>query len=120
MIYKLVDDETWHAALQAGSFGGAGIDLTDGFIHFSTGEQLPGTAEKYFAGRTDLIIVAVDPEVLGTTLRYEPSRDGALFPHLYGELSMDNVAYHRPFRCAHCDVVPPADHPGSCPRCAAE
>lgn len=115
MIYKLVDVATWDPAVAAGTFEGAGIDLADGYIHFSTGEQLAGTAAKYFAGRTDLVIVAVDPAVLGDALRFEPSRDDELFPHLYGELAISDVAFHRPFACAICDVLAPADHPAECP-----
>ena len=91
MIYKIVDTQTWQTAEAAGSFKGASIDLSDGYIHFSSPDQVQETADKHFAGQQDLLLVAVNAESLGERLRWEPSRDGALFPHLYGELSMEHV-----------------------------
>lgn len=78
-------------AVTAGEFVGAGIDLTDGYIHFSAAHQVVKTAAKYFSGQTDLVLVSVVPAKLGDDLRWEPSRDGDLFPHLYAKLQLQNV-----------------------------
>jgi uncharacterized protein (DUF952 family) len=91
LIYKIVPAEIWRQAESDGVFHGAGIDLADGFIHLSTAQQTRRTAELYFAGQTGLALIAVDAEALGAALRYEPSRDGALFPHLYGPLPLAAV-----------------------------
>jgi len=92
-IFKLIDRPAWRAASEAGTFGGSAVDAGDGFIHFSTAAQLPETAARHFAGRSDLVLVAVDAAVLGDALRWEVSRGGALFPHLYGPLSMGAVRW---------------------------
>jgi len=93
MIYKVLSRELWSAAEAAGQFEGAGIDLADGYIHFSTEEQVVETVEKHFAGQTDLVLVAVDADALsGETLKWEPSRGGALFPHLYEPLPVSAVS----------------------------
>jgi uncharacterized protein (DUF952 family) len=92
-IYKLVPAQIWAQAEESGRFAGLPVDLQDGFIHFSTGSQLRETAEKHFKGQRDLLLVAVDPRRLGAELRWEPSRGGALFPHLYGDLAMDSVIF---------------------------
>lgn len=91
LIYKVVSADEWVAATEKGAFLGAAIDLADGYIHFSTAEQLRETVEKHFAGQPDLVLVAVDAEGLGKDLKWEPSRGGALFPHLYCPLTMDSV-----------------------------
>ena len=96
VIYKIVAAEEWAKAQAAGVFAGAAIDRADGFIHFSTGDQAPQTAAKWFAGRGDLTLAAIDAEALGDDLRWEPSRGGALFPHLYGPLPMSAVVWSRP------------------------
>jgi uncharacterized protein (DUF952 family) len=96
IVYKIVATEEWAAAETAGAFTGAAIDRADGFIHFSTAEQAPETAAKWFAGRGDLTLAAIDAEALGDDLRWEPSRGGALFPHLYRALPMSVVAWSRP------------------------
>jgi len=85
-IYKICDQAEWRAATAVGVYRGSSDDLRDGFIHFSLAEQLRATAAKWFAGRTDLLLIAFDPHTLGPALRYEASRGGALFPHLYAEL----------------------------------
>ena len=98
-VYKIVDAQTWAAAEAAGEFRGAGVDLSDGFIHFSTAEQVRETAAKHYAGRDGLVLVAVDGarlDAMGEALRYEPSRGGALFPHLYAPLPMGAVVSVRP------------------------
>ena len=79
-----------------GRFEGAAIDLTDGYIHFSTADQLAVTADLHFAGQTDLIVAAIRPSLLGEALKYEPSRGGQLFPHLYGHLPRSSVAWVSP------------------------
>ncbi len=85
-IYKILPASEWRAAERAGAFHGSAVDLKDGYIHFSTAEQVRETAAKHFAGLDDLLLVAVDAQALGDALKWEPSRGGALFPHLYGEL----------------------------------
>jgi uncharacterized protein (DUF952 family) len=90
-IYKICPRALWREAERAGRFDGAPIDLADGFIHFSTAAQVRETAARHFAGIDDLVLVAVDAETLGTALRYEKSRGGALFPHLYASLPMSAV-----------------------------
>lgn len=96
IIYKIVPGILWREAEAAGIFGGAPIDLQDGYIHFSTGAQARRTAELYFKGQDDLLLVAVDGDALGEALRYEASRDGDLFPHLYAPLALDAVLWTRP------------------------
>ena len=98
VVYKIVAAKEWSEAERAGVFLGAGVDRADGFIHFSTAEQAPDTADKWFAGRDDLTLAAIDAEALGGALRWEPSRGGALFPHLYGPLPMSAVVWSRPLR----------------------
>jgi uncharacterized protein (DUF952 family) len=95
VVYKIVAAEEWREAERAGVFIGAAVDRADGFIHFSTAGQAPDTAAKWFAGRNDLILAAVDAQALGGALRWEPSRGGALFPHLYGPLPMSAVVWSR-------------------------
>ena len=84
-IYKLLDAAEWGAARTKGWFDGSGVDLADGFIHFSSAEQLAETARRHFKGQNDLVCLAVEVDAL-PALRWEPSRGGALFPHLYGAL----------------------------------
>lgn len=93
LIYKICPETLWRDAEAAGRFSGAAIDLTDGYIHFSTGAQLRETAARHFAGQQGLLLIAVDDAVLGEALRYEPSRGGALFPHLYGALDPKTVRW---------------------------
>lgn len=88
-IYKILRREEWSAAREAGIFTGSGIDLRDGYIHFSTAAQAQETARLHFRGKTDLVILEVDGAALG--LVWEPSRGGALFPHLYGPLPIAAV-----------------------------
>ncbi len=81
----------WRNAEAAGAFNGAPVDLADGYIHFSTREQVAETAARHFSGMTGLLLIAVDAGALGPALKYEPSRGGDLFPHLYGALPMSAV-----------------------------
>lgn len=85
-IYKICAAAEWRAAERAGVYRGSAVDRRDGFIHFSTAEQVAETAAKHFAGQRDLVLVSVDAGSLGDPLKWEPSRGGALFPHLYGEM----------------------------------
>jgi uncharacterized protein (DUF952 family) len=96
IIYKISDVTLWNEAERAGVFTGAPVDVADGFIHFSTAAQAAETAARHFAGRSDLVLVAVDAGALGADLRHEPSRGGALFPHLYGTLAMSAVRWVKP------------------------
>jgi uncharacterized protein (DUF952 family) len=96
IIYKICDVALWRAAERERRFDGAKIDARDGYIHFSTAEQVVETAARYFAGGHDLLLIAVDADSLGVALKWEPSRGGALFPHLYGPLSLDAVRWVKP------------------------
>ncbi len=91
-VYKIVSTADWRRAQAEGVFHGAAIDLADGYIHFSSAAQAEETAAKHFAGQRDLLLVAVDAARLGDALKWEISRGGALFPHLYGALPLDAVA----------------------------
>lgn len=95
-IYKICDAALWRAAESAGRFDGAPIDAADGYIHFSTAAQVRETAARHFAGADDLVLAAVDAGALGSALRHEPARGGALFPHLYGSLPMSAVLWVKP------------------------
>jgi uncharacterized protein (DUF952 family) len=95
-IYKICDAVAWRAAERTGEFTGAPVDLADGYIHFSAADQVEETAAKHFAGRHDLVLVAVAADALGPALKWEPSRGGALFPHLYGKLALSAVRWAQP------------------------
>ncbi len=92
IIYKIIDRDEWDAAHACGRFVGSQDDKRDGFIHFSTASQLPATAAKHFAGRDNLLLLAVDDANLKPALKWEASRAGALFPHLYAVLPVSSVA----------------------------
>ena len=96
IIFKICRAAEWAEAAREGAFRGSAIDLSDGYIHFSTGKQVAETAAKHFAGQIDLVLVAVDAAALGDSLRWEPSRGGALFPHLYGELPATAALWVKP------------------------
>ena len=98
LIYKIFRADEWKSFQSGGNTEGAPVDLADGFIHFSTAEQARETAAKHFAGEDHLILFAVDSDGLGDALRWEPSRGGALFPHLYAELSLADVTWAEPLR----------------------
>src|ERR1043166_6153917 len=95
-IYKICDAAARQAAERVGEFAGAPVDLADGYIHFSAADQVRETAAKHFAGQRDLVLVAVDADALGPALKWEPSRGGALFPHLYGKLPLTAVRWSKP------------------------
>ena len=96
LIYKIFRAEEWAALQAGGETAGAPVDLADGFVHFSTAAQACETAAKHFAGEDGLMLLAVEAEALGVDLKWEPSRGGALFPHLYRVLRMTDVAWARP------------------------
>ncbi len=85
-VYKIAGFKEWDEALENGTFDGAPIDLADGFIHFSCADQLRETAARHFAGRDDLMLIKVATEPMARHYKMEPSRGGALFPHLYAKL----------------------------------
>jgi uncharacterized protein (DUF952 family) len=95
-IYKICAAAHWQAAQHDGIFSGSADDLRDGYIHFSTAEQVAETARRYFHGRGDLVLLHVAAESLGADLKWEPSRGGALFPHLYASLRLDAVLHVEP------------------------
>ena len=94
--YKVLTDEQMAAFLAVGSLAGAPVDLADGYIHLSTAEQLAGTVDKHFAGQSGLHIAAVDLTALAAVVRWEPSRGGQLFPHIYAALPYSAVIAHGP------------------------
>ncbi len=95
-IYKILRAEEW-AELQAkGVNQGAPIDVADGYVHFSTADQVRETAAKHFAGEDGLILAALDANALGSTLKWEVSRSGVKFPHLYAPLRLADVVWHAP------------------------
>ena len=95
LIYKIFRRPEWDALRTAGQTAGAPVDLADGFVHFSTAAQVAETAARHFAAESDLVLVAVSVEALGDALRWEPSRGGALFPHLYRELRLTDVVWDK-------------------------
>jgi len=100
LIYKICPAPLWREAERKGRFDGAPVDLADGYIHFSTAAQLAETAAKHFAGQDGLLLIAADDSRLGPALRYEPSRGGALFPHLYAALDPKTVRWIVPLPLA--------------------
>ena len=97
VAYKIIDLAEWDAACAAGAYAGSAVDLADGYIHMSTADQLAETAAKHYAGRTGLMLLTVDLTVLGEAVVWEPSRGGALFPHIYGDLPVAAVTTAEPF-----------------------
>jgi uncharacterized protein (DUF952 family) len=96
IIYKICQRASWRTAEQTGSYRGSDTDAGHGFIHFSTAAQLAGTVVKHFARQSDLLIVAVDADALGSALKWEHSRGGDLFPHLYASLPVGAVRWTQP------------------------
>ena len=95
LIYKILRRPEWDAFHAAGRSLGAPIDLADGFIHFSTAAQVAETAAKWFGKESDLVLVAFDADALGAALKWEESRGGALFPHLYRPLERAEVVWDK-------------------------
>ena len=96
IIYKIAPEALWREAEKNGRFTGAAIDVADGFIHFSTTGQVRETAARHFAGQSDLLLIVIDGSRLGDALKYEVSRGGALFPHLYAPLDLEAVIWVKP------------------------
>lgn len=97
IAYKVLTADQLALLEHQGSFAGAPVDLADGYIHLSTADQLRGTIDKHFAGQKDLQLVAVDLEALGDKVKWEESRGGALFPHIYGApITLDVVVAYSP------------------------
>lgn len=90
-IFKIVSTHEWALAEAEGRFIGSSVDIDDGFIHFSTATQAAETARRHFAGRKNLLLVAIDVASLASALKWEPSRGGDLFPHLYDTLDLAAV-----------------------------
>jgi uncharacterized protein (DUF952 family) len=95
LIYKILRRAEWDAFRDAGETTGAPVDLADGFLHFSTAAQVAETAAKHFRDESDLVLLAIDAETLGDDLKWEPSRGGMLFPHLYRPLRMGDVVWDK-------------------------
>ncbi|WP_066780989.1 DUF952 domain-containing protein [Sphingomonas sp. CCH5-D11] len=94
--YKVLTGEQMAALERDGTFAGAPVDVQDGYVHLSTAAQLTETVDKHFAGQDDLHVAAVDLEALGEKIRWEESRGGQLFPHLYGALTLDTLVAYSP------------------------
>ena len=107
-IYKICSQSEWKTAQAAQAFTGSAVDIQDGFIHFSAKQQLNETVRRHFAGQTNLMLLVIDPSALGADLKWEPSRGGQLFPHLYAALPTSSVIHAEPLTYdKHGDVVIP-------------
>jgi uncharacterized protein (DUF952 family) len=109
MIFKIVSKAMWDDAIASGVFNGAAIDRADGYIHFSDQTQVVETAQKHFAGQDDLLLVAFDAALFGDALKWEASRGGALFPHLYGKLDPNLALWAKPLPWSGSEHEFPAD-----------
>ena len=96
LIFKICDRYEWNQAELAGHYRGSAHDLRDGYIHFSTAAQLPGTLAKHYAGRDNLVLIAFAAQALGPALKWEPARGGGVFPHLYAELPASAALWVKP------------------------
>lgn len=112
VIYKICRRDEWRQAVRQGHFAGSAVDLQDGFIHFSAAHQVSATFQKHFAGQADLVVISVGTNGLGDALKWEVSRGGDLFPHLYGPLAVDGVLRVDDLRVTDDGVVilPDSDH----------
>jgi uncharacterized protein (DUF952 family) len=108
IIYKISPRAAWQEAVAAGVFHGAPIDIADGYIHFSTAAQVAETAAKHFSGQGDLILIAINAAALAPDLKWEPSRGGALFPHLYAPLPVSRALaiYDLPLAVDGTPIIP--------------
>ncbi len=97
VAYKIIDAAEWREAVAEGAYGGSSVDVADGFIHLSSATQLDETARKHYAGRENLMLLTIDLTALADTVVWEPSRGGALFPHIYGDLPVKAVTEAAPF-----------------------
>lgn len=96
LIFKIFRADEWAALRAKGETAGAPVDIADGFVHFSTADQAAETAAKHFAGEENLFLLGLEADQLGDALKWEPSRGGALFPHLYRALRLEDVAWAQP------------------------
>ena len=96
ILYKIIDAEAWGVAVADGMFHGAAIDLRDGYIHLSTAAQVKETARLHFAGVTDLLLVAIHEAQVAGRLKWEASRGGQLFPHVYGTIDPPQIVWAKP------------------------
>lgn len=109
LIYKILRRSEWDTFRDNGETAGAPVDLADGFIHFSTATQVVETARKHFTSESDLVLVAFESDALGDALRWEPSRGGALFPHLYRPLSLGEVVWDKALPMGEAGHIFPED-----------
>ncbi|SHG87137.1 DUF952 domain-containing protein [Marivita hallyeonensis] len=109
MIYKILRADEWAALQAAGETPGAPVDVADGYVHFSTAAQVRETAAKHFTGTNGLMVLAYDEETMTGDLRWEPSRGGALFPHLYGPLRLSEMVWAKPLPLSGGQHVFPED-----------
>ncbi len=96
ILFKIIDADVWDEAVVAGQFSGAAIDLRDGYIHLSTSAQTKETARLHFAGVSNLLMVAIDETSVAKNLKWEPSRGGQLFPHVYGMIDPAQILWAKP------------------------
>ncbi|MEP5169436.1 MAG: DUF952 domain-containing protein [Shimia thalassica] len=96
LIFKIFRADEWAALRAKGETAGAPVDIADGFVHFSTADQAAETASKHFSGEENLFLLGLEADELGDALKWEPSRGGALFPHLYRALRLEDVAWAQP------------------------
>jgi uncharacterized protein (DUF952 family) len=111
LIYKVLRAEEWADLQSAGETEGAPVDRADGYVHFSTRDTLAGTLAKHFAGESGLTLLAVEADNLRDALRWEVSRGGALFPHLYRRLALADVSWSRPLADGPDGPIAPDDLP---------
>jgi uncharacterized protein (DUF952 family) len=111
LIFHMCRQTEWDQAVALGYYSGSSQDQADGFIHFSTAAQIVESARKHRAGQTGLVLLAVSADVLSDALKWEPSRSGALFPHLYGPLPVSSVLWARPLPLGPngLHLMPPLD-----------
>lgn len=95
-VFKILPEHLWQQAVGTGAFSGSADDVRDGFIHLSTADQVAGTLAKYFRDQTNLLIIAFASADFGSSLKWEPSRGGALFPHVYGTIPVTMALWQRP------------------------
>jgi uncharacterized protein (DUF952 family) len=105
LVYKVLSRSEWSEAERDGVFRGSEVDRRDGFIHLSTANQLEKTVSLWFTDRDDLMLVAIRDGRIADALKWEPSRGGVLFPHCYGSLPLECVAWAKPFSSRDGDVV---------------
>ncbi|MEM6471820.1 MAG: DUF952 domain-containing protein [Planctomycetota bacterium] len=108
-VYKIVPSDVWDQAVASGEFRGSGIDLDDGFIHLSSAEQVRETAALHFAGQEGLLLIEFDTDDLGDALRWEASRGGAMFPHVYGSIGVGLAKWACPMPWKNGTFVFPQD-----------